>query len=207
MSYQTTSVQTVTGWLGRLLRLDLRVFQEIRSDPSASTWSLLVVVAASFMSGLGSWLWWVFRLDGSEGEAFLKTALLGGLLQVGVWFLWVYIAYQVLARAYGAHADFYEMIRTMGFAFAPMGLAVFMAISSLTIPFGVIPVVAAVLLTTVAIEATTTAESHQVILANLAGFAVFALVMGILANIGEMAPEGGGHIGGIAPGIFFFALD
>lgn len=202
MRFQRVNLQTVTGYLARLARLDLSVFEEIRADAAATAPALLVMVAASFLAGLGSWLWWYFRVDFDNGEAFLKTFILGSILQAAVWFLWVYFAYQILSRGYGARADFYEMLRTMGFAFAPMGLTVLMAISVLAVPFGVIPLAATVVFSQLAIQATSTAPSQQVLAANLAGFAVFALVMGILANVGEM-----GGVGGIAPGLLFFALD
>src|SRR3970282_1014648 len=35
MSFQTTNLQSVSGWLGRLILLDLTVFDAVRSDPSA----------------------------------------------------------------------------------------------------------------------------------------------------------------------------
>jgi hypothetical protein len=38
--------------------------------------------------------------------------------------------------------------------------------------------------------------------ANVAGFSIFAIVMGGFANIYEID-----SIGGLAPGIFFFSLD
>jgi hypothetical protein len=41
-----------------------------------------------------------------------------------------------------------------------------------------------------------------VILANLAGFLVFAIVLGLLGNVAQMH-----DLGGISPGIFFVPLD
>jgi hypothetical protein len=54
----------------------------------------------------------------------------------------------------------------------------------------------------VALQAASTADSQQVTVANLTAFAIFAIVMGFLANIGEVQ-----GVGGVAPGLFFFALD
>ncbi len=52
------------------------------------------------------------------------------------------------------------------------------------------------------IQAATDAEPQQVMLANIVGFLVFAVVLGILANISEVY-----NTGGLAPGLFFFNLN
>ncbi len=196
------TITTAGHWLQRLARLDLDVFRDVAADASATLPMLAIVAAASFLCGLGSWLWWVFQSREAVGEVFVKTLLLGGLLQVPVWLLWVYVTYQVLTLAFAVRAEFYGLVRAMGLAFTPLALTVLMAVAQLAVPLAVIPLAATVLLSLVAVEAASDAEPRQALLATLAGFAAFALVMGILANIAEV--EG---IGGAAPGLFFFALD
>ncbi len=193
---------TTGHWLQRLVRLDLDVFRDVAGDTAATLPMLALVTAASFLSGVGSWLWWLFQSRQAAGEVFLKSCLLGGLLQVPVWLLWVYVAYQTLTLAFGVRVEFYALVRAMGLAFAPMALTVLMAVAQLAVPLAVIPLAATVLLSLVAVEAASDAEPGQALLATLSGFAAFALVMGILANIAEV--EG---VGGVAPGLFFFALD
>ena len=81
MSFQTTSLQSVSGWLGRLARLDLTVFEEVRSDPSATPGAIVVVFLASVLAGIGSWLWAV-QTDGVDAaEAFVKSLVIGSVLQ------------------------------------------------------------------------------------------------------------------------------
>ena len=193
---------TTGHWLQRLVRLDLDVFRDVAGDTAATLPMLALVTAASFLSGVGSWLWWLFQSRQAAGEVFLKSCLLGGLLQVPVWLLWVYVAYQTLTLAFGVRVEFYALVRAMGLAFAPMALTVLMAVAQLAVPLAVIPLAATVLLSLVAVEAASDAEPGQALLATLSGFAAFALVLGIRANIA--AVEGGG---GVAPGLFFFALD
>src|SRR3972149_4970758 len=140
MKLQGTNLQTVGSWLGRLLRLDLSVLDEIRSQPPATTAAVGVVLAASVLAGVGSWLWALFvEAPVPAGKVFIKSLLLGSIIQTMVWFLWVYLTYQVLVRAYGARTTFAELIRTMGFAFAPVALSVLIAITVFAVPFGVIP--------------------------------------------------------------------
>ena len=202
MSFRTTNLQSVSGWLGRLLRLDLTVFDEVRSHPSATLGAIAVVFGASVLAGIGSWLWAV-QTDGVDTtEIFFKSLVIGSVLQTLVWFIWVYLVFQVLARAYGARTDFYELIRTMGFAFAPVGMSVLVAITAFAVPFGVASLAGATLLSHFAIQSSSNADPRQVLIANFVGFLSFAVVMGVLANIAEV-----NTVGGLAPGLFFFSLD
>ncbi len=205
MRFQRTNLQTVGSWLARLLRFDFAVFDEIRSEPSATTGALIVVFGASVFAGFGSWLWALQSRDlrgVDTAEVFIKSLLLGSIIQTLVWILWVYLTYLVLARGYGARVDFAELVRTMGFAFAPVALNIFIAIIGFAVHFGVIAYVMAVLFTNAAIQHASDAEAREATLANLAGFAAFAVVMGVFANIAEV-----GTFGGLAPGLFFFSLD
>jgi hypothetical protein len=205
MEFQGASFQNLGSWLLRLARLDLSVFDDVKDDASATLPAITVMVAASFLAGLGSWLWWVIEPPKDGTEVFLKSTIFGSIFQAALWFVWVYVAAMVLTRGYKAAADMNGMIRTMGLAFAPMAISLLVAVSVLSIPFAVIAVGATVLLSYVAIQAVTDASPQQVMLANLAGFAVFAIAMGILANVGQSSYSIFG--GGLAPGIFFFNLN
>ena len=202
MSFQTTNLQSVSGWLGRLARLDLTVFEEVRSDPSATPGAIIVVFLASVLAGIGSWLWAVQTNGVSAGEVFVRSLVIGSILQTLVWFIWVYLVFQVLARAYGARTDFSELIRSMGFAFAPVAMSVLIAITAFAVPFGVAALAGATLFSHFAIQSSSSAEPRQILIANFVGFLSFAVVMGVLANIAEV-----NTVGGLAPGLFFFSLD
>jgi hypothetical protein len=201
MNYQRTNLQTVGGWVSRLLRFDFTAFEEIRADPPATSAAVLVVIAASVLAGIGSWLWAIQSdLDGTE--VFIKSLVLGAIIQTIVWFLWVYVSYQVLTRAYGVRADFAELTRTMGFAFAPIGFSILIVIQGFAVPFGLIAFSLAVLISNSAIQYATDVDVREATMANVTGFSAFVIVMGIFANIAEVSTAGG-----LAPGILFFSLD
>lgn len=204
MSLQDANFQNITSWLGRLARLDLTVFDDVRDDQAATLPVVIIVVISSFLSGLGSWLWWVFQDPsiGKKGEVFVKSFFLGSIFQVGVWFLWVYITYTLLARSFGTVGTVQQLIRTMGLGFVPVALSFLVFISVLTVPFGVISLAGALLLTNIAILRTASGRVEQITMANFTGFAVFAIIMGILANVAQVV-----EFGGLAPGLFFFVLD
>jgi len=206
MEFQGASFQNLGSWLLRLAKLDLTVFDDVKDEVAATLPTITVVLAASFLAGLGSWLWWIQQdlpgVDHKNFEVFFKSLILGGIFQSALWFLWVYVAAMVLSRGFRASADVNQMVRTMGLAFAPMAISVLMVIRVLTVPFGVVAIGSTLLLSNVAIQATTTADSRQVVLANVVGFLVFAVILGILANVSDVY-----NWGGLAPGLFFFNLN
>ena len=204
MSFQSTNFQTVGAWVSRLLRFDFTVFDEVAAQPAATSGALIVVFGASVLAGIGSWLWAIqFDLgEFSKSEVFIKSLVLGSIIQTFVWFLWVYLTYQVLVRAYGARVEFADLVRTMGFAFVPVALNVLIAINSFAIPFGLVAFGMTLLLTNTAIQRAANADAREATVANLTGFAAFVIVMGVFANVLEVR-----NVGGLAPGILFFSLD
>jgi hypothetical protein len=203
MEFQSSSFQSLGGWLGRVVRLDLTVFDDVRDDAGATVPALAVMVVASFLAGLGTWLWALAEDVYDKGDVFIKATIIGSILQVGAWFLWVYIVAMVLSRGYGASADVNKLVRTMGLAFAPMAITVLMVVTVLAVPFAVLALGFTLLLSQIAIVSATDAEPRHALRANVVGFAAFAIVLGILSNIGEE----GGLLGGFAPGLFFFSFD
>src|SRR3970040_1234553 len=206
MSYESTNLQSVSGWVARLIALDLTVFDEVRSSNSATPSAIAIVFVASVMAGIGSWLWAVQWRGVEATEVLIKSLVIGSIIQTIVWFIWVYVVFQVLARAYGARTDFFELIRTMGFAFAPVGMSILIAVNSFAVPFGVAALAGAVLLSHLAIQSSSSAEPRQVLIANFVGFLTFAVVMGVFANIAEVDSQGGAKVGGLSPGLLFFDL-
>jgi hypothetical protein len=197
--------QTLAGWLLRLARLDFSVFDDLRSERTATASAILIVLAASLTAGMGSWFW-ALQNDDLGGldpaEVFVKTVLAGGLLQTGVFFLWVAMTYVVLTRMFAVQVLYADLVRTMGLAFAPVALGLFVALTPLAVPFGVFALSVTLLTTTNAVEQTSGVGQREAIFANLAGFAAFLVFMGALANVAEA-----GRFGGLAPGLLFFALD
>ena len=196
--------QTLGGWLFRLARLDFSVFEEIRAESTATAGAIGIVLTASLVAGIGSWLWAMQHddLELDTASVFLKTVLAGGLIQTGVWMLWIYITHWILTRVMASQVEYPELARTMGLGFAPMFLSVLVAVSPLAVPFGVLSLALTMLFSNVAVEVATGVSPREATIANLAGFGAFLGIMGISANLFEE-----NTIGGLAPGLLFFALD
>jgi hypothetical protein len=184
--------EVVVSRLLRLARLDTSVFDEVRMDPAATASSFFVVAAATFAAGIGGWLAWVEKFDADEGEVFVESAILGSLFSIGLWIVWLFVAYVLLTQVFRERADLQQLIRTMGLAAAPLGLSLLLLIPGINYGIGLTSIALFFGLTTIAIQSTTTAEPAKVLTANAAGFAVWAIVLTLMVDPGTY----------LAPGIF-----
>lgn len=180
--------------LQRLLRLDTHVFEEVRQDVAATVPAVFVVAASTVLAGIGGWLWWALQDFGDNGKVFVQSVILGSIFSVALWIVWLLVAWVILTQLFREDADWQQMLRTMGMAAAPLALSVAMFIPGIDLGVGLASIALFFGLTTIAIQATTAANAARVLVANLAGFAVWAIVLGLLVSEDTF----------LAPGIFLF---
>jgi hypothetical protein len=116
-----TFVERVKG----VLVLDVRTFEEIEADTTANTQALVVVVAASVAAGLGAGM-----LLGPVG---LIRETLGALIG---WVMWAGVTYVIGGRLMPepqTKTDMGELLRVIGYAYAPNVFAFFAFIPALGI--------------------------------------------------------------------------
>jgi hypothetical protein len=167
----------------RCLLLDSETYEEIRSEPTDTISGLLIVVAASYLAGLGGMIWtYTAASYVDHGRFFVRSLLLGGALQVIVFLLWVFITYAVLGSVFRVPVRYAELFRVMSFAFAPVALELVIFVPAFDQPIGLIALAASFLVSTYAVQISTVASPGQAFVAVLAGFAVFCLVLGLLGN-------------------------
>lgn len=176
----------------RLLRLDTSVFEEVRQDPAATVPAFFVLAASTFLAGIGGWLWWIVEDLEDRGKVFIESVVFGGVISVGLWIVWLFVAWWILTLLFREEADWQQMLRSMGMAAAPLALSVAMFIPGVDFGIALASVALFFGLTTIAIQAVTPANPARVLVANLCGFAVWAFVLGLLATSESF----------LAPGIF-----
>ncbi len=182
----------------RLLRLDTSVFDEVKQDPSATLPAVFVLAASTFLSGVGGWLWWVFQdfedISGVKDgiEVFFQSAIVGSFFSIALWLVWLGVAWVILTQYFREDAHWQEMMRTMGLAAAPLSISVLMFIPGLDFGIALASVALFFGLTTIAIQSVTRAEPARVLVANLVGFGVWAVLLGVFATSESL----------LAPGIF-----
>jgi hypothetical protein len=187
--------QALSDRLLRLARLDTSVFDEVKGDPAATLPAIVVAAAATFLAGIGGWLWWIFQDFQDSGEIFVKSVILGGVFSVALWIVWLLVAYVILTQVFREQADWQQMLRTMGLAAAPLAISLLILITPIGLGIGLASVALFFGLTTIAIQAVTpdTAPA-KVLVANLAGFAVWAIVLTLLVTDDNA----------FAPGVFVY---
>lgn len=174
--------EVLSARLLRLARLDTTVFDEVRMDPTATMSSFLVVVAASFAAGFGGFLWWVVQDFPDGGRVFFQSFILGSIFASGLWIVWLFVAYVLLTQVFRERADLQQLVRTMGLAAAPLAISLVMFVPGIDFGIALLSVALLFGLTTVAIQSTTTADTARVLMANSAGFAVWAIVLTLLVE-------------------------
>ena len=102
-------------FINRMLRaakLDVTLYEEVEADKGSLVQALLVVILSSLAAGIGT-----IGHYGGYGH------VIGGMLwAIVAWFIWAFLVYWIGTRILPepeTHADFGELLRTIGFSSAP----------------------------------------------------------------------------------------
>ena len=182
--------------LGRMALLDTSVFEEVRDDERELGSALIVAGSACFLAGLGAWLHWEVS-DLAPGDAFVNAFLLGSLFLAAMYGATALLIYVLMVQFFRVQVDLLAIVRTMGYAAAPLALSVAMFIPVLYPVFALMPLALLLVAMIYAVQAATGAEPVQVVLACLVGFGLMVLVLGVVAisSSGPDAPIGAGQFG------------
>jgi hypothetical protein len=189
----------IVNRLVRLARIDTSVFDEVRDDQQELIPALIVLVVSSFLAGLGGALYWTvvpmtfFELD----AVWVNNFLLGSIFFAVMYVVAALVIYVVLAQMFKVTADVQSLLRTMGYASLPFAICVLMFIPVVWPLFALAPLAILLVSMIYAVQAATNAESNQVVIATVIGFAVMVLVLGVIAlqhSAGD-APIGAGTFG------------
>jgi len=108
-----------------VFKLNVATFEEIEHDRSATSQAAIVVAVVALLSALGSGIF------NAGGRGFF-AAFLGTLIWTFVgWLIWSAVTYFVGTSLFGGQATLDEMMRVLGFAYAPQVLGVIPCIGAL----------------------------------------------------------------------------
>jgi hypothetical protein len=173
----------VLNWLGRLVRFDSSAFDEIKLDPAGLISGIVVVAVTNLIIGIGTYLYAEFADLSETSDLLLRSLIIGTIIQTVVWLAWPGVTHLLINSLYRATSDIQQLVATMGFAYMPAVISFLILITFLDWPFAILGMVATFVLSQYAIAAATTATSAQITMANLAGFAAFALLMGAVSEL------------------------
>ncbi len=102
-----------------VLKLDSNTFEEIEHDENATTQAVIIVAVIALISALGSGIGSSIGGGGFIGN-FISTLIWGF---VG-WLLWSVVTYFVGTALFKGQATVGEMLRVIGFAYAPQFISI-----------------------------------------------------------------------------------
>ncbi|MBM4410001.1 MAG: hypothetical protein FJ037_01505 [Chloroflexi bacterium] len=156
--------------------------------PFALVFALAAMVALAF----GGWLWWLTSGLGDPRETLTKTLTVGVPFSFALWIAWLVVSIAVVQRLGRTLVPVDRLLREAGLACWPLFLALGMAIPAVSFSVGLVAIGGWVAATQAALARVAGRTGRGVLAANLAGFALWCVVMSLLAS--------GDHA--IAPGPF-----
>ena len=113
----TSLMQRVVG----ASRLDVATYEDVEADTNATSQALTVVVAAAALAGIGGLLGSVLGTTSVGGNPI--GALIAGVVRaLLLWAVWSYVVFFVGTRLFKGTATYGELLRTLGFGYAPSAL-------------------------------------------------------------------------------------
>ena len=147
-----------------VFRLSAPVFEEIEHDRNATGQAALVVAVVAVLVGLGSG----FTANVGAGE-FLRSFISSLVWAFIGWFVWAAASYLIGTFLFTGKADLGEMLRVIGFAMAPLGLAIIPCLG------GIVGSLWAMAAAFVAVRQGLDLDNTRALLTIVIGFLIFAL--------------------------------
>ncbi|TAJ20452.1 MAG: hypothetical protein EPO65_03780 [Dehalococcoidia bacterium] len=154
--------------------------------------ALVFALAAMVALALGGWLWWLTSGLGDPRSTLTKTLTVGVPFSFALWIAWLVVAIAVAQRLGRTMVPVDRLLREAGLACWPLFLALGMAIPFVSFGVGILAIGGWMAATQAALARVAGRTGRGVLAANLTGFAVWCVVMSLLAS-GDRA---------IAPGPF-----
>jgi hypothetical protein len=110
-----------------VFKLDVPTFEAIEHDTSATPQAAIIVLIVALLAGIGNG----FLATMGEGGVFV-TGFISSLIWTFIgWILWSLVSWFVGTNLFGGKASVDEMLRVIGFAYAPQMLSIIPCIGGL----------------------------------------------------------------------------
>lgn len=171
----------------RALRFDVSFYREVANSERYNQQALTVVILAAVLSGVGAFL-------GSLLSGAFFSALLGLILGVIVtligYYVWAYVVQFVGAQFFQGQGTVQQLLRTLGYAYAPSALNVLSFIPCVGGLLTLAGSVWALACGFFAVRETHRLDDGKTLLTVIIGWVVVAIIMGILGVLGAMFGAG-----------------
>jgi hypothetical protein len=161
----------------RIVKLDFSVFKEIEADPNATGQAVIIVVLASFLSALGTWL----RADAPR--AFVAVFLSSFISGVVGWVVWAIVTHYMGKALYQSGGTLEGMLRVLGYATAPRFLGIFEIIPCFGALAGLAGLILSLIAGIMAISEGLDVSTGQAVIVAVIGWIALFIVTAIIGLI------------------------
>ncbi len=134
----------------RVFTFDLTVFREVEEDQMATQQAWAVVIIAVVASAIGAAIGSL--IAGLGIGSLFGNLIVDPIVRIIGYLLWAFITYWVGVNMFQGEADFNEMQRVIGFAYAPNVLGIFSIFSCLGWPIVIIGAIWSLILVVMAVK-------------------------------------------------------
>ena len=185
--------------IGRILKFDQEVFNEIRDEKNISLKpSIIIIVISTLLAGLGSFLYWKISGHASGvSDVFVNTFIFGSLFMALLYIECLLVIFVILVQVFRINVDLHALLCVGGYAAVPLGLSVLMAIPFIYPLFAILPISLMFLFLVQGIQSVSKEKTSKVFFATLLGFATMIAALGIISVLfsNPDAPIGAGQFG------------
>ena len=166
--------------LRRALLLEEGAWLELRDNASFTAICAGLAVVVVFLGGLGAWLWGEINFDSSPDRWFLETMILGTIFTLILLVAWLAVIYFVLVYVFSMTVAIDALLRVFAVAIVPLALGFLVFIPELNLWIGFSSIALTFCLLVFALRTAFAVEHMRAMVAVMAGFAVFAIVLALL---------------------------
>jgi hypothetical protein len=175
------------------LLLKESAWRELRDSPALTPAALLVATIAILLGGFGAYLWAVVAdvqtipdISPGKGDFLVDAFILGSIMVALLWLGGVVAAYVVLTQVYRETVAGDALLRIAAVGAAPFALGLLVCIPGIGYGIGLMSIALMFFVTVFGVRAAYPAiDPLRVVVALLAGFAVWTMVLPLLSDTGN----------------------
>jgi len=161
----------------RAAMLDVALYEEVEADERLTSQAIAVVVIAAIASGIGAAI-----QPGRRG--FFAALIITPIVAVIGYFIWAVLTYLIGTRVFQGTADLGEMLRTLGYSYAPQVLGLLSFIPCVGWAFGLVGSIWSLVAGIIAIRQALDFDTGKAVVTAIIGWLVLLVLRIIIMAIG-----------------------
>lgn len=170
MQQSSSIVDRVIG----ALRLDPATYEEVEHDSSATGQAILVVAVVAILSGIGA---------SQRGTGAIVSAVIAALVVWAIYSFFVYLVGTTVLKGPETSATFEQVLRSLGFAYAPSAFAVLGFIPAVGGLISLLVAIWSLVASIIAIRQSLEVSTGRAVAIAIVAVLVMVIILGIIATV------------------------